>query len=401
MIMVHNFINNYKDDSKYISYDLECDIMNCKTEYVLEEVLLFENKVSDIETFGLIQEKFTEKVKESFKKLIENIAKLWGRFIEASNKFIKSDKDYLTKYKEIILNKALKEESYTMYPYWKGYQLLANSKVPGFNYNSIRESLEDKETFINKHFARFKPRNKDESYIQVANTMFKGSDKPVECKANSINMTDLYNFCLDYDSNVNKLERDMKEIDKASKSAISMIDKNKPIGEHYYTLEKYFYSVVNESIIYEEELVKKASKEDDKKSSTTDSTRKSTEVKNTEGDHKKVDDEDKKAIKERDDDIERVKLYMTTCTEFLGLKMSVLQETYKAYMFVIRDHIKSHVGTEKKTENNPTKPSSNNSVKKDGKDGEEKNTSKKGKLGSVLDMLKKDKSKDTSKNNKK
>lgn len=387
MIIVQNFTNNYQDESKYISHMLECDLMDCKTEYVLEEVLLFEQSVSDIESFGLIQEKFTEKIKEGFKRLIENIAKLWARFLEAANKFIKSDKDYLARYKEIILNKKLKEESYTMYPYWKGYQLLANSKVPAFNYSGLRDSLQDKDTFIEKHFNRFKPRNKDESYTQVASTMFKGSDKPVVCKAESINMTDLYNFCLDYDSNVDKLEKDMKEIDKASKSAIDMIDKAKPIGEHYYTLEKYFYSVVNESIIYEEELVKKASKEENDKSNSstttsTDPARKSTEVKNTDGEHKKVDDEDEKAVKERDEDIERVKLYMTTCTEFLGMKMSVLQETYKAYMFIIRDHIKSHVGTEKKTENNPSKQASDNSVK------DEKNTSKKGKLESIMDKAK-------------
>lgn len=390
-MIVYSFTNNYKEELQYILHMFECSLMDNKTEYVLEEVLLFENKETNIETFGLIQEKFTEKVKEGFKTLIENIAKLWARFLEAVNKFVKSDKDYLQKYKTVILNKPLKEESYTMYPYWKGYQLLLNSKVPAFNFSTLKDDLEDKDAFISKHFNRFRPSDKNETYIQVATSMFKGSNKPVVCKAESINMTDLYNFCLDYDSNVAKLERDIKEIDKAGRSAIDMIDRNKPIGEHYYTLEKYFYSVINESIIYEEELVKKASS-DQKTTTSSDSTRQKSEVKNVDGENKSMDEDDEKSIQDRNVDIDRVKLYMTTCTEFLGCKMSVLQETYKAYMFIIRDHIKSHVGTEKKTDNVEAKNATDNSVKDD------KNTSNKGKVESIIDKAKALASKVTGKN---
>lgn len=319
---------------EYNMFLLEDIIEQYKLETYINESILLVSESTSIGQFRIVHETLKEKLTNTFNSLIENISKLWGRFLETMSGLVKSDMGYLEKYKKLILTTELKQDTYVMFPYWAGYKSLIESKVPAFNFNSLKDHLNNEGDFIKDYFSGFI--KQDVSYVDVAKEKFRGASKEQKIPSSKIDMNVLYNYCKDFDNIIKKIETDMKEVERAGNEAINIISKVKT------TNESFAYSFVRESVVHEIETVKKVSDEKEK-----DEPKDSTQMKNVDGDKGEA-DKIKDDVTDVTKDIDRVKLYIKVCYSFLGAKMSIAQETYKAYMFIIRDHVKANVGSKSK-----------------------------------------------------
>lgn len=354
--MIINVVNEYtaldsfNDLFKYTDYVLES---NKSDLYINECITLLTEGISltDIE---VIQEKVISNIKATVQKLIEAIAGIWAKFVQKVTSFVKGDEEYLKKYKDVILGKPLKEDKYTMYTYWDGMFAIINTKVPAFNYVAMKDSLESEDTFLKKYFNEFVPKDEGTSYVELAKEKFRGPKKEIDTK--QIDMNTLYSFCIDYEKLVDRFKADITQIDRAGKECINIIDKMDTGVEESYITGRYIYSYFTEEYIYEEELIKKAS--DEKPKTAEDKNRISSNIKNVDGEAKNDEKEIKDRVKadggNKEDDYERIKLYMRVGAGILGAKMAVAQETYKAYMIIIKDHVKSYAGSSKNDKNDNT-----------------------------------------------
>ena len=351
--------NNYITSSSVfedILFTLECYIEDAKMElYVNEGIIITEAIGYDNITF--VHEAFKDKMKAAFTKLMDTIKKLWAAFVEKMAGFFKKDSNYLKQYKDVILRKPLKEESYTMFPYWKGKTDFSAAKIPAFNFNSLIDNLESEEHFVKTYFGRFAPK-KDKDFVQVAKEKFRGAEVPQKIASNTINITDMYNFCIGFDKKAKELETDMTNIEKAGNEAIRMLDKIKTESTDVITGDKSYYSYVLETVISEADAKVSATPQKASDKNGDGKPDEKANVATNPNDEKTTQDNIFSNGKDKNKDIDAVKMYIRVCYRFLGAKLSILEEEYKAYMFIIRDHVKSYNG-DKVNSNDPKASESN------------------------------------------
>lgn len=299
----------------YQTYLFETMLEDIKLENYINKQVLSLNESNN--TIVIVNEDYKKKMKNVFATLLDNITRLWKRFIEVADGFAKKDTDYLKKYKDIIINTKLEEDTYMMYDYEKGIPHIEKSSVPKFDFNRLKDDLVSEEGFINKHFKQYQ--SNDASFTDRAKQIFRGSDKEVRIPSNRLKMSEIYDYCINYKLLVTEIENDMKEIERSGNDAIDKISKIRSTSESYIS-----------------------------------------EV-------EKIEDENKKETEDNTNDIDKIKLYIKVCYKFLGAKMSVCQEIYKGYMFIIRDHVKTNVGTEKKDDKKTVTKTKNDDKKEDDK----------------------------------
>lgn len=359
-----------------------------------ETMTLYEGGDSTLSNLLALQEADNSNKKGIISRLITAIASMWSKFTQKVTQFVKGDKGFLEKYKDVILKKPFKEESYTMYPYWEGTKLIMTAQFPAFNYSSLKDDLVSEEEFIKKYFKKYEPTKDDMTFLESCKIIFRGGQKK-EIQTNSMNMTDIYNYCVDYENIIKKLNKDLDEVDKASKECIKLFDKVETDIRHSQEQQQssnsssssdnsgssgtsgsapsqeahnnsaIFVSSQNSYYLIEDGLVTKGSSTSSGSAGGSGSTQAATDknkvsknINQVNGGEHKVDSEDnvKSIVQGRQEgdanDIDAIKTYLKVCSNFIAAKISIVEEAYKAYMFIIRDHVKSYSGEEKDTDNN-------------------------------------------------
>lgn len=383
-------IRNEAIEYQFQQFDLLME--QSKFEMIISEAIGFSSNYS-INDIELIHEGIMDKVKSGFNTLIENIKKLWAKFKEVTAFHFGSNIKYLEKYKDTILNKPLKEDKYIMRPFWEGIDNLLKEAVPAFNYSQMKNNLENDDMFL-KNTTPFNKYYKKEGddLVEIAKSTFRGSSKDITVPSSKIPMETLYNFCIKYNDNVKVLENDIKQLDSAKNEINKLIrnletevrksDEDKEsdttsttpqkidtvtissageegakegeskIGDventneyfNYFGGRESIYSFLTESYIIYEEDGKPAIP---KKVSTTNnnSIDKKSNMTNISQNNKEYNKEDdlKSSVDNIEEDIERVKRYTKLSYQFLNAKMTVMEEAFKAYMFIIRDHVKNYI----------------------------------------------------------
>lgn len=367
-----------------------------------EAILISENRLDEIH---LVHEGFADKVKSAIMKIMEGLKKLWTKFVEAMDTLIKKDKAYLDKYKQIILKKTPIEANYTMYKYDLGVKALLNSPIPVFNYNTMKDSLESEEAFIAKSFPKYKP-SENESFTDKVKASLRGSSEQVEIPSRQLNMTDMFNYCYTYDKIKDLIKKDLAYVEKAGQDAINMVDKmareDKIATESYNLFEdNKYYSLMYEAYIYEEE---KTENKDNKPGTEKVGNGMQREVKGGDGTtpggtkpsqaYKGVNgDKENSKMKEEDVDgsakavNDRIKVYLKVCSNFIAAKLTIAEEIYKAYMSIIKTHVRDHLGN--KDDNKPADSATNyNKTDENNNKKEESNNKEENKENSKVSKLK-------------
>lgn len=356
-------------DTHKLSYQLflaEQMYEQSELEMFIDECVLISEGTNTLTNIDIIHESFVDKIKESIKKFLQAIANMWYKFTETMNTLLKTDRAYLEKYKDIILKKNPIDCEYTMYKYDQGLPILLKSEVPVLNLNNMDNELVDDETFLRKHFSQFIQGAKTPYNIgDLARAKFRGGNgQEVNIKSTQLNMTDLYNYCYDYKKLQDLIQKDIKNIQDSAGGIIVKIDKMVRDGQIKNEAAAIFESAQYLSTVYDT-FVNEA----------TPGTRVKPEDSNNNGnnnnnnDNKPVQNKPSQAYnkaqnidKNQEINVEKTakeltakaNRYLKICGEFLGAKQSIAEEIYKAYMSIIKAHVRDFVG--KKSDSKDNKP---------------------------------------------
>lgn len=128
---------------KYTMYDLI-------KEGMIKEALIKANPESDvIYEMQILNEGIAQKAKNAFNKAIEYIKKLFATFMEKLRANFTTTKNYLDKYKKIILGTKIPDGTYTGKDFINGMYRVIEFEIPAFDYQSIKGDLGSYFTFFN------------------------------------------------------------------------------------------------------------------------------------------------------------------------------------------------------------------------------------------------------------
>lgn len=360
-------------DTHKLSYQLflaEQMYEQSELEMFIGECVLISEGTNTLTNIDIIHESFVDKIKGTIKKFLQAIANMWHKFTEAMNTLLKTDRAYLEKYKDIILKKNPIECEYTMYKYDQGLPLLLKSQIPVLNLNNMDAELADDDTFLRKHFGTFIQGAKSPYNIgDLARAKFRGGNgEEVNIKSTQLNMTDLYNYCYDYKKFEDLIQKDIKNIQDSAGSIILRIDKMVRDGQVKNEAAALFESAQYLSTVYNT-FVNEATpgtrvKPEDSNNNNNQNTNNQNDNKNNNNPvqnkpsqaynkTEKIDkDQEINAEKTAKELTAKANRYLKICGEFLGAKQSIAEEIYKAYMSIIRAHVRDHVGKKSEAKDN-------------------------------------------------
>ena len=178
-----------------------------------------------------------DKAKNRFNKIIAFIKNLLAKFAESISSFLLDNKDYLEKYKDIILKKQPKSDNKYSYTgdYKLGMQRCMNFQIEQFNYNKYSKLVgeEDAEKARIEIAKMIFENNEAFSYTNGDNLADKAKeyflawekgDQEGTFDDGKLNFTDMYNFCY-HVSEITKIKtRDEKFIEDANKKILTEIE---------------------------------------------------------------------------------------------------------------------------------------------------------------------------------
>lgn len=379
-------------DTKEMSYKFflaEQMVEQAKLERYINECVLISEGANTFGNIDLIHEGFVDSIKNSIKKFLQAIANMWHKFLESMNTLLKTDRAYLEKYKDIILKKKPINADYNMYQYDQGLPLLLKTEIPVINMNNMDQDLVDDETFLKKYFGSLVQGAKEPYKIgEIARAKFRGGNgQEVTINSSKLNMTDMYNYCYTYKKLEDMIQKDINNIQKVSGDIIIKIDNMARQGEikkesvDLYGNRQYLSSVY-ESYIHEATPGSRVETKEDNTNNSQDNNQQSNVTQNQphqaynkteKGDSNQEINTDKSA-KELSAKANR---YLKLCGEVLGAKQSIAEEIYKAYMSIIKAHVRDFVGKkdDKKDSRVQDNPTNYNDDKKETKnDGDNSGT---------------------------
>ena len=402
---------NYSQQYEYLTFLAERTTQQVRMERIINEAVLIGEGADTIENIELIQESFSESVKKVIHKLLTFIGKLWGKFIEAMNTLIKNDKAYLERYKDIILKKKPADDI-IIYDYYNGgIQLLLNNSCPQLTDQDInaeegKSVLDDKNTFITQRFRDFTKFGKGpfDSITDLATAAFRGGGDEVSKVASNVNMTDMYNYCINYGSLKDKIQRDIDAFQEAQKkfdSKLASMNNNNELKQqqqeqHESALsifeDRKYYSAIFEQYITEaddkdknneppvdnnnamEQAAKEGKKEQEqqdkanaaKQQQQNQNNNNNTTVNNgnTAANYQQNTKDNADANVEQNKNTydtlqERAKVYFEIGGQYFAAKLTVAQEAEKKFMEVIKNHVRHYVGTNDKDDDQAAKGNTN------------------------------------------
>lgn len=185
------------------------------------------------ESMVVIQEaKFSDTVKSKWTKFINFIKGIASKFFESMSALLLDEKDYLEKYRDIILKKKPKDDMEYSYTgdYEVGINRLIKMEVPIFSLEYQNELEEDGDgSIVNRLMQKAGLQfnyNDGESLAEQFKDFFLGIDtgKQSQGKFSQLNMTDLYNFCYNY-KQIEKIgNTDIKHLEQSTNAIKLAID---------------------------------------------------------------------------------------------------------------------------------------------------------------------------------
>ena len=416
---------NYSQQYEYLTFLAERTTQQVRMERIINEAVLIGEGADTIENIELIQESFSESVKKVIHKLLTFIGKLWGKFIEAMNTLIKNDKAYLERYKDIILKKKPADDI-IIYDYYNGgIQLLLNNSCPQLTDQDInaeegKSVLDDKNTFITQRFREFTKFGKGpfDSITDLATAAFRGGGDEVSKVASNVNMTDMYNYCINYGSLKDKIQRDIDAFQEAQKkfdSKLASMNNNNELKQQQQESalsifeDRKYYSAIFEQYITEaddkdknneppvdnnnamEQAAKEGKKEQEQQDKANAAKQQQQNQNNNNNNNATVNNGNTAANYQQntkdnaDANVEqnkntyntlqeRAKVYFEIGGQYFAAKLTVAQEAEKKFMEVIKNHVRHYVGTNDKDDDQAAKGNTNLNLPNNNNNNQQQNT---------------------------
>lgn len=358
---------DYVQQAKYNSFLIESMMEDMKLQrYINECIILTEGSEDRIQKVQLLNEAISESMKNVFNKFVTFIRNVFDKFMANVDTLVKKDQGFLTKYKDTIINKKI--DPYTindMPDYSKGIANIEKTKVMKFDLTAMKDLSEVE---LQK---RMMPDYKEGSFTDFCKEYFiSGNTEPRTIQSTELNMTNLYNFCMDRDKVNNVIKQDQNELVAAAKQAEAAVTQAASKTSVKEVFEPKAYSVVYEAIISEADDDNKPSgpkiQEDPKpvesKSNLNLNVNKATEpdkkeqlsktIQNKDDkDGKSADQQAKENANEELDKIQAVtKMYIDAASAIFTAKLTAVNKIYSEYMKIIKYHVRKATGSKNKIE---------------------------------------------------
>lgn len=335
----------------------------------------------------LYESKMGDTIKSKWNKFIDFINNLFAKFGESISNIALSYKNYLVKYRDIILNKAFKIKLTQALPgdYNTGVDRCNKVVIPVFQYSdqNMKTLLSEDDEQIIKMIIKDSELEYDQAknLNDILKDYFLGIDKGIVDNLDNLNRSDMYNFCL----NADKIQSTQKKDMNALKSTTSVIER--AITNEVNKVNKEAYVMENESNQPKPNYTATASGQstdhnnnNQNKEAGKDNVAKAGSV-NTSPINSSLDDNYKGTTKEDDykqdgqqaandgqdagDIAKAFDAWRKVCQAVISAKMTAQQAILKDYMGIIRAHVRSYVGKQDNPEDNqsagkPTNYAKNN-----------------------------------------
>lgn len=342
-----------------------------KYAIALEASLLAQGKYDELYK---VNEALGQSIKNAVSRVIEAIRKMIAKFTEALMGNFASEKAYLTKYKNAILNS--KVDSATPITFsgdvLRGMDRLnqGHFKVPTTSYNELMNSnkpdqFNSIDDFFKAHVAEFgitgfnRSNNPD---VKLADDLkvfwgYKQENEKIETTFAEINerIADIYKFIMDTEKEAGNLRRESKNLDRTYKnyeaSAKQYAGNREPAGSTKPTQptkqNASYYSAIYDKYILEgdaPQIGQAPSKANDSQpaqqpSGSTEQTKTNTQM--TRG------DTDKEVQSTKDDEskiVKNMEIYTKTCQAVISARATGYEYVHKQLMYIIRFIVKNQFG---------------------------------------------------------
>lgn len=319
----------------------------------------------DIDFLRAYNESFKESAKEIISKIVTKIKTIISKFMERVGEVVRSDKAWFEKYKDTILKNPFKDRDLTMYKYDID-KLEKGFTIPDYNWNdfeAIAMAEDPKKEFISKYLNNMDP-NKE--IVEQIKTAVRG-DNEVEINMNSLNRTELYNFCVNYGANNDAMTKCTNNLSKAESNI------NAELGKYSTELDskaREEESSKQEMAMYEAMLLhekvkdgglnkpEEKSKSDGKPAGGTVTMQTGAEKVQLSQDKAKQDVDanlrnnanDTSNTSEKQDKVAKIQKgasdYFNSLGSMISAKATLLMEAYKDFRQILRIHVRDYVGTE-------------------------------------------------------
>lgn len=393
MAEVLMFANNnggrYIHDSLYESYiESKIESEERLAKALKEQMVLKEADYSSI--VALHESSIGDKIKVKWKKFVAFIKGLVARFMESMSNILYNEKDYLEKYKDIILKKQPKSNLSYSYTgnYEEGIKRITNTVVPLFEYEKYKNAFDAEDDgdlaeaiMQGKQFKYDDGETLDEQFKEY----YLVSDSGVRSGSFSeLRMIDLYNFCYNFskikaitDKDLARLDASTSNIEKEIIKRINANNTNTVTNQNTNsttttatnttsTTDNNSGSENNTATGSKEESALLLEADDNKEQSkgvqiTSNEDKGSSDfTKNASStDKRDVDAEKAAADRSGNADVEAINnassRWIRVCRSLIAAKCTACQQIAKDYMAIIRAHVRSYGGKDDNTSDNKSK----------------------------------------------
>lgn len=353
---------DYIKENIYRTYLIETYYINKRQQRFVEECLAISE--SNIPELKSINEDLKMDTKGKFEKLKSFVKELFQKFLMKMNKFIIGNKDFLEKYKDIILTKKIEEYTLNNMPdYEAGIKNITDHKLKKLDIKALISKTEQEiqHELLNAY-------TNENDFSDFCKRYFLCDNKPNKEKVSSttLNMAEIYAFCIGASSAIKQLENDQKEFsaaaDAAKNAVLAATPKNEAVNLYG---EKYYYSSVYEAFINEDDQPQQQTNQSSS-TNTNNDTKSDAKMKldvptpdnkaeknnNLEKDVKSDDkgkDAETQAKENQGAESKKVSetadWYLATIKTITTAKITAFQKIYSEYMKILRYHVQKATGS--------------------------------------------------------
>ena len=328
-----------------------------------------------------LSEATKDTIKSKFSTLWQKVQEIIRKVIGTISNFASSNQGFLEKNKEVIIGRKVQfTEDVEMFPYTEGIKRIAATKIAEFNYDRVKkiDSEEFTNTVLHGYFQINQLECTMEDLQEKLIDYFRGGQEQT-IKSTQLNMTDLYNYCIDYKSKiVDVINHDKDVINTSYNKMIEIISKvtikdnnqeqqaqnasylfdtelhySQFFGEYMSLLEYEDNNNTNNHNTNQNNNTGTGGQE-----KTTDMTQNkpvtkaSAQMSNNKMDKSQTKYADSNKLSNGSyEDLDKLddkcRCWFTTATHILEAKSKVCEEIYKKYFELISKHVKSYLGQAK------------------------------------------------------
>lgn len=186
---------DYVAQWEYASYLIDMDTLDRKMNKAIQEALILSEGVDVVRRFDALNEgKIVDTIKSVWNTFVKFIKDTFAKAVNAVQAKFGDVQTYLANYKDIILTKPFKLQGVRM----KNYQStrVAAVHVEEFQFDNMK-SMENAATYMKKHINTYNGDGTD--IAEWTKAYFCNGTQDLQ-DVNGLNMTDLYNFCMDWEN---------------------------------------------------------------------------------------------------------------------------------------------------------------------------------------------------------